>query len=414
MNDRGKPLSPVDMLKAYLLAPITDSDKRRAANLIWKQQVLKLISWGGEHESERDSAFIKAWFRAQYADSIRERKAGATDRDWELIGTVFHRWVRDNSSRLNLGTEETNLNLINQHLTFFAKAYQLTLDASAIYTKELESVFYIANNEFTWANTILLAPLELGDSDEIIKEKMNLVATYIDIWLMRRIVNYVRMVYQAVSYPMFVLTKEIRRKPVNELRQILIDRLNEDDISFDSYPSKGRKGIQDFGLNQFSRRYIYHILARITSYIETNSGKPDLFDKYVDRKDKNAVDIEHIWANNYERYKDLFPNNEEFQKNRNHIAGLLLLPADVNRSYQDKTFAEKSPHYAKHNLLAASLTPSAYEHQPQFIAFKERSELPFEAYADFGIDEQNKRRVLIEKLVKKVWSADRLKDDQIS
>jgi uncharacterized protein with ParB-like and HNH nuclease domain len=31
MNDRGKPLSPVDMLKASLLAPIEDSDQRRNA-----------------------------------------------------------------------------------------------------------------------------------------------------------------------------------------------------------------------------------------------------------------------------------------------------------------------------------------------------------------------------------------------
>jgi hypothetical protein len=47
MNDRGKPLSPVDMLKAYLLAPVEDEAQRRAANQIWKQQVLALISWRG-------------------------------------------------------------------------------------------------------------------------------------------------------------------------------------------------------------------------------------------------------------------------------------------------------------------------------------------------------------------------------
>lgn len=47
MNDRGKPLSPVDMLKAYLLAPIEEQDARLQANQVWKQQVLELISWGG-------------------------------------------------------------------------------------------------------------------------------------------------------------------------------------------------------------------------------------------------------------------------------------------------------------------------------------------------------------------------------
>src|SRR5664279_5701724 len=40
MNDRGKPLSPVDMLKAYLLAPVEDADQRQKANQEWKKQVL--------------------------------------------------------------------------------------------------------------------------------------------------------------------------------------------------------------------------------------------------------------------------------------------------------------------------------------------------------------------------------------
>src|SRR4051812_47297707 len=97
MNDRGKPLSPVDMLKAYLLAPIESADQRLKANQQWKKEVLDLISWGGAHEQERDANCIKAWLRAQFAETTRDRKAGATDKDWEIIGTVFHRWVRENS-----------------------------------------------------------------------------------------------------------------------------------------------------------------------------------------------------------------------------------------------------------------------------------------------------------------------------
>ena len=42
MNDRGKPLSPVDMLKAYLLAPSRRGAGRATqVNQIWKQQVLR-------------------------------------------------------------------------------------------------------------------------------------------------------------------------------------------------------------------------------------------------------------------------------------------------------------------------------------------------------------------------------------
>jgi hypothetical protein len=71
----------------------------------------------------------------------------------------------------------------------------------------------------------------------------------------------------------------------------------------------------------------------------------DLFDKYVDRTTKNPCDIEHVWADNYDPYVGEFSTIEEFLSWRDHIGGLLLLPADVNRSYQAKPFEEKVLHY---------------------------------------------------------------------
>ncbi|GAB4001472.1 hypothetical protein GCM10029992_37110 [Glycomyces albus] len=114
MNDRGKPLSPVDMLKAYLLAPIKDEEERARANRIWKKTVLDLISWEPDPDTERDAACVKAWLRAKYADSTRDRKAGAVDRDWELIGSTFHRWLRDHAARVGAGDMTGNLALMTE------------------------------------------------------------------------------------------------------------------------------------------------------------------------------------------------------------------------------------------------------------------------------------------------------------
>ncbi len=412
MNDRGKPLSPVDMLKAYLLAPIEDAERRRIANEIWRKQVLDLISWGGIHEAERDASCIKAWLRAQHADSIRQRAAGATDKDWELIGTVFHRWIRDNRVRLELGTQTQNLVLITNHFPFFAEAYQMILNAGRTYTKGLQSVFYNAHNEFTWQNTVLLAPLCVSDDDETVRRKIAVTAAYLDTWLMRRVVNYIRVGYSATSYIMFALCRDIRRKPLEELVEILTRKLesDDDDATFEGSPSRGRSGIYGLALNQFTARYIYHLLARLTAFTEVSAGKPDLFDRYVDRRQKNPLDIEHIWANDYSRYSSEFDSIQEFQEWRNHVAGLLLLPADVNRSYGDRPFEEKAPHYAKQNLYAASLTPSAYQHQPQFVAFRRRSGLPFKPYERFSKAEQLERRELVRMLAHHIWSPERLRE----
>ena len=408
MNDRGKPLSPVDMLKAYLLAPVADGDQRRHANSTWKKNVLDLISWGGEHEPERDANAIKAWMRAQFAESIRERKAGSKDQDWELIGSAFHRWARDNHARLNLGSEQQNLMLMTEGFPFFAKAYQRILDASRTYKKGWEAVYYNAHNEFTWQNTVLLAPLCVTDDAETVRRKMVVTATYLDIWLMRRTVNYIRVGYSSTSYTMFGLCKEIRRRPLPELVSILTKKLADDEVSFDSAPSKGRTGIDGLVINQFSRRYIFHLLARLTCFTDVGAGKPDIFNKYVDRTVKNPNDIEHIRANAYSQYEGEFANEQEFQNWRNHVAALLLLPADVNRSLQDKPFAYKVERYVTQNMFAASLTDSAYQHQPQFAAFRQKYDLPFKQYAAFGKAEQIERRELVRALMHRVWSPERL------
>jgi hypothetical protein len=207
---------------------------------------------------------------------------------------------------------------------------------------------------------------------------------------------------------MYLLCKEIRGKSLPDLIVVLSQKLHQDEVTFEGSASKGRTGVDGLGLNQFSRRYIYHLLARITAYVERSSGKPDLFDKYVDRESKNPCDIEHIWADNYDRYRDECSTLQEFQDWRNHVAGLLLLPADVNRSLQDKPYDQKAMHYAKQNLYAASLTAATYEHEPQFKQFRTANNLPFKPYELFGKTEQTERRLLVEQLVNLVWSPSRL------
>ncbi len=412
MNDRGKRLSPVDMLKAYLLAPVSDADQRRDANAVWKRQVLDIISWGGEIEEERDATAIKAWLRAQYAETIRERKAKAEDRDWELIGTAFHRWVRDNQARLNLGTQAANLTMMTAHFPFFARAYRTILTYSRTYSRGWEPLFYNAHNEFTWQNTVLLAPLCVTDDHETMRRKMVVTARYLDIWLMRRVVNYIRVGYSSVSYAMFLLCGRIRHKPLADLIAILIEELANDDVTFEGSPSRGRNGLDSFGVNQFSRRYILHMLARLTAFTDVGAGRPDLFDRYVDRTLKNPWDIEHIWPNVYARHQQEFPNEQTFQNWRNHIAGLLLLPADVNRSLQDSPYEEKAPVYATQNIYAASLTESAYTNQPRFEAFCRTHDLPFKRHEAYGKDAQLERRDAVRALARLIWSPDRLAETE--
>lgn len=406
MNDRGKPLSPVDMLKAYMLAPIRLDEERHHANSVWKRTVQELVSAGAESDPERDATALKAWLRAQYAASVRERKKNAKDRDWELIGRTFHRWIRDNERDVGTGGPERNYDFMTGEFPFLAAAYRSILDASASYTPGLEAVFYNANNDFTWQSTVVLAPLTPEDDETTVRAKIALVATYLDIWVMRRTVNYFRVGYSTVNYAMYLLVRDIRHKSVPDLVEVLKRRLAEDDVSFRG--GRGRDGIMGLGLNQFSSRYIYHLLARVTAYVEVESGGPDLFDKYVDRSSKNALDIEHVIPGIHSRYAGEFPDPSDFDRWRNNIGGLLLLPADVNRSLQAKPYEDKVSVYARQNRFAASLSADTSVNQPQFARLRASVGPAFDPCEHFGRAEQQMRRELVLALAERIWSTDRL------
>lgn len=65
-------------------------------------------------------------------------------------------------------------------------------------------------------------------------------------------------------------------------------------------------------------------------------------------------------------------------------------------------------YYAGQNLLAKSLHESAYEHNPGFRQFRERSGLPFQAHPEFNRVDLDKRQKFYQLLAEQIWSPERL------
>jgi len=122
MNDRGLSLTPTEMLKGFLLSEIRDDEFRSSANDLWKEKIYKLKTIDADSKEE-DADFIKNWLRAQYAITIRETKKGAVKEDFDLIGTEFHKWVRENSKSMGLNRSEDYENFIQKEFTLFADVY---------------------------------------------------------------------------------------------------------------------------------------------------------------------------------------------------------------------------------------------------------------------------------------------------
>ena len=186
-------------------------------------------------------------------------------------------------------------------------------------------------------------------------------------------VNYQRFGSNAVVYTMFNLVKKLRGRPISEVRGILIQWLEDQSARLDA--------ILYFELNQRNNKHVRYILARITGWLSDKLDTGETFVDYIDRYNKkNPYEIEHIWANHFERHKDEFENEWEFQGYRNRIGGLLLLPKDFNISFNDMVYQKKVEHYNGQNPLARSLHPRAYENNPRFDRLRQDYNLAFVPY----------------------------------
>lgn len=398
MNDRGLSLTPLDMLKGYVLANITDQVTRLEANALWKTRLQELQELG----KEEDSDAVKAWLRSQYAHSIRERKKRAAPGDFDRLGTEFHRWLRDHNKRIGLVTSSEFATFVERDFRFYTRQYINLRSASRELTLGLEPIYYNARFEFTLQYPLLLAPLRVDDAEEVIARKLRVVGSFIDILIARRLWNFRSIGYSTMQYAMFVVMREIQQKPLDDLVEILKTRLDEDEETF----AKNER----FGLHQMNRRGIHNILARMTDYLETRSGLASRFTEYL-AEGKNRYEVEHIWADKYERHANQFTHPTEFSEYRNRIGGLLLLPKSFNASYGALPYDEKLPHYYGQNLLAKSLDSRAYNHNPGFLGFVQRSGLPFLAHPEFKKADLDKRQELYGRLAEAIWDPARVERD---
>jgi len=398
MNDRGLSLSLPEMLKGYILANIRHEDDQRKVNDLWKAHMQAFKDLG----EDEDVDFFKAWLRARYAETMRPGKKGAENKDYERVGSEFHRWVRDQRERLGLTDSDAFVRFVMREMDFYAKQALAIRRAASKLTDGLESIRYTEDRGFTMQMQLLLAPLEPEEPAETTLRKIQLVADFLDIWLARRVWNFRTIGQSSVRYTLFGFTRDIRGLGVEDLSEYLRKQLDAQHEVFAANPN--------LRLHQQNYRQIRHILARMTHWLDAGCGLSSNFNDLVSQGRAKPYEIEHIWANHAERFADEFPSPTDFDLARNRIGGLLLLQQGLNQSIGDGTYEEKRDAYVSHgqNLLARSLHPLAYQNNPAFHQLNKRTGLPFKAYEAFGPEAQQERQELYIRLAEWVWNPSRV------
>jgi len=399
MNDRGLNLTPAEMLKGFLLSEISDNGSRQNAEKEWKRIIYDLKEYG----KDEDADFLKTFLRAQYAKTIRERKKDAEKRDFDLIGSEFHKWVRDSRSHLNLKKSKDYEAFILKNMVKYAEIYIRILHYSKNIEPGFEFVYYNAKRDFTFQSQLILSSISLHDNDILVDKKIKIVSWFIDYLITLRVFNFKTLTYSSIRNNIFEITLKIRNQELNSIKTLFLEEIDSWEFSFE--------GIKEFYLNQYSRRYMLHILARITHFVEVSSDvSTSSFEKYILKKQKNPFDLEHILPDDYSKCKKEFSTELEFNTWRNKFGALLILPSDKNRSFKAKEYKQKVKMYYAENLLAQSLHPDCYISNPRFIRFKDDNKLEFKHLKKFTKIEITERQTLYESIAKLIWNTSFLSD----
>jgi len=395
MNDRGLNLTSTEMLKGYILSRFGEPKDRERANRFWKESVQALH----KYSKEEDQQFFQAWLRSQYADTIRQSKAGSSNEDFEKIGTRFHSWFRDNLPKMRPkpGSPVNFQALVHNEMKSYLLAYRDILDAQKEEKPGWEHVFYITHWGIapSLAFSLMLAPLKSTDTTDVACQKINEVARYIETFVVRRSINFRKFGASSIRYTMYTMVKELRGRDVDSLRTFFQDKLDEMEETWG--------GLAQFRLHGMNRWFVKFLLARITGFIEQRSGASTSFSTYFVSPGTKPYEVEHIWADKFSEHRDEFEQQHVFDNYRNRIGDLVLLPQGTNQSYGAMSYAEKIEHYLKENLWVKSLHPKAYENNPNFLGMAKALGVQFKPHESFTKMDIDQRQALVQSICEVIW-----------
>lgn len=396
MNDRGLNLTPTEMLKGYILSKITNKKQRTEINDLWKHEIQKLHNY----DENADQSFFQAWFRGKYAISMRPGKAGSENQDFELIGTRFHNWFKDNhKSFFGLSTSDEFYEFFKKDFPFYVKLFITMWDNQANYNANTPHLHYI--NYWGIAESLqdplLFSSIKIDDTHDIINKKLDFVARFIETFTVRRSVNNRKFGQTTIKYSIFNIIRTIRDNNLDELSQNLIKETNKIDEQWD--------GVWYFGLHGMNRKFVKHLLSRVSSYIDNLVGKDTTYVTYH-HPNGRQFEIEHIWANKFEEHTDEFEQKYEFNDWRNSAGALILLPQGTNQSFSSDKYEDKLEHYLKENTYAQTLHANYYVKNPNFLKSEVIKELGFHSHPAFRKDDIAERQRLLQRICEKLWSVD--------
>lgn len=404
INDRGEALKPFEILKGKLIGALDKNDTEMFCEK-W-DNALNLLS-----ERKLEDNF--------FADLIKSKFIFKRNSDLEkTINNIYHRYIFENNEiAKSLGfrkqdeKHKSNIkNFIEKDIDYYAKLY------AAITSNENEFLVYSNTiNSLSGQYQIILAACKVNDEQE--NEKIQIIAKEYDrLWMLLNLNGiYDSNEFQEISYN---LNERLKNTQIQDYSTIF-DNLLRDII-------KNKRGLErvdslleyssflERNYGNMNVRVLRYLFARVEKYLCDNINQKAQHDVlYIATKTggKTGYHIEHILSHNTTNIS-YFESEEEFERERNKLGGLLLLKDKVNISSGNEEYKDKLKTYSNGLVWGRSLCEELYHKtNKDFLAFNEKmcsdKSISFKPYKTFDKNALNERSKLLYEIVKIIWEVER-------
>lgn len=400
INDRGEALKPFEILKGKLIGALSKSDTESFYKK-WEESLCQLVSM----EDDFFCDLIKSKFIFRKNSDIEKS-----------INNYYHRYIFENNdiaNELQFRKQDENhisniKKFITQDVVYYSKLYNKIKYSEDIFLRYCREI-----NGLSGQYQNILSACEINDKDEDKKIK-HIAKEYDRFWVLLNLNGiYDSNEFQDLTYQ---LNKSLKKAPMENYREIfnaLLTNIIKEKRSLETINSLlDFQSFMERNYTNMNTKLLRYLFARVEQFIcEHINEKPknDVF--YITSKtgEKTAYHIEHILSRN-DTNLSYFDNEEEFEKQRNLLGGLLLLKDKVNISSSNEEYEDKLKTYNASLVWGRSLCPDFYHHtNKDFLNFNKslKDGVQFESYDKFDKVALEKRSKLLYEIIKIIWEVER-------
>ena len=325
MNDRGYNITPSEMLKGLLLSRVEKDELLFELNDIWRSQISNLHYFSIDEDLE----FFRAWLRVQFAETMKTSTAAGTAReDFEKIGTSFHRWVKENSKKLKLSSEESYFYFVKGDFVFYSDLYLRIKKYEKKPIEGFEIINHLTNYSIatSLAYPLYMASISKSDSEEIIKEKLRITSKFIEKYIILKSVNLQPISQTSIRYSFFnSVIKKIRNLSSIELEDFFNQYISSLNLSFDN--------LNKVSVANSNTKFIRYLLAKVTIHLgELVDQEIDFYDLIYARRKSGCKMIGLIGQT----------HRSEFKKEDQYISAILSVGSRILKRKDSNSVKEQN------------------------------------------------------------------------